>query len=261
MKLDKLIIGDFKNLSGLSVDFEVDEEQLTTVVVGKNGTGKSNLIEALILIFRHLDLGEPPPFRYEIKYICRDHEVHIDADPARPTRRVKVSVDGERLPYSRFSERGSEIYLPSHVFGYYSGTNDRLEAHFEKHQKRFYDALVNGEDDPLRPLFYARLVHSQFALLAFFNEQDQSILEFLREHLRIEDLDHILFIMREPDWNSREGDPRFWNARGTVRKLLDALYTTALAPLRTEQRVSLGFRDHATKEHLYLFLKDKDALK
>lgn len=259
MKLDRLVIGDFKNLSGLSVNF--DEEQLTTVVVGKNGTGKSNLIEALVMIFRHLNLNEPPPFRYEIQYICRDHKVHVDADPARPTRRVKVSVDGERLSYSRFSQRGSEMYLPSHVFGYYSGANDRLQAHFEKHQKRFYDALINGEDDSLRPLFYARLVHSQFALLAFFNEQDESILEFLREHLRIEDLEHILFVMREPDWNSREGDSRFWNARGTVQQLLDALYETALAPLRTEQRVSLGFKDHTTKEHLYLFLKDKDALK
>src|SRR5215204_1390346 len=99
MKLDRLVIGSFKNLSGLSADF--DEEQLTTVVVGKNGTGKSNLIEALVMIFRHLDLDEPPPFRYQIEYVCRDHKVHVDADPARSTRRVKVSVDGERLPYSR----------------------------------------------------------------------------------------------------------------------------------------------------------------
>lgn len=255
MKLERLSIGDFKNLSGLSVDF--DKKQFTTVLVGRNGTGKSNLIEALILIFRHLDLGETPPFRYEIEYVCRDHKVHVDADPARPTRRVQVLVDGETLPYSRFSKEHSDKYLPNHIFGYYSGANDRLESHFEKHQKRFYDYLINNKGDPARRLFYARLVHSQFALLAFFNEEDQTVWEFLRENLRIEDLGHTLFVMREPDWkgNREEGDPRFWYARGKVRQLLNVLYDTALAPLRTEHRISLGFRSHKQKEHLYLFLK------
>jgi predicted ATPase len=258
MKVVNLTIHRFKNLTQLVANF--DENELTTVVVGKNGTGKSNLIEALILIFRHLDLGESPPFKYEIEYVCRGHRVHVDADPERATRRVQVSIDGKRLSFSRFS-RDAKEYLPNHVFGYYSGSGGRMEAHFEVHQERFYKDLMAGIDEPLRPLFYARLVHSQFALLAFFNEQDEDILRFLKEHLRIEDLDHVLFVMREPDWDSREGDPRFWNARGTVRKLLDALYETALAPLRIEHRIFSPFKDRPVKEHLYLFFEDKHALK
>jgi predicted ATPase len=259
MRINKLAIDDFKNLSGLSADF--DEEELTTVVVGKNGTGKSNLLEALILIFRHLDLGERPPFKYRLEYMLRDHKVYVDADPARSTQRVKITVDGERLSFSRFSKRDDESYLPSHVFGYYSGFNDRMEAHFQKHQERFYDDLIANMDEPLRPLFYARLVHSQFTLLAFFNEEVESILEFLCDYLRIEGLDHVLFVMREPNWENDKGDVRFWNAEGTVEKLLGALYETALAPLRITQRVPLGLKKHTTKEHLYLFLEDKDALK
>lgn len=260
MKLDRLKIVGFRNFSDLSVDF--DDEQLTTVVVGRNGTGKSNLIEALILIFRHLDLNEKPPFRYEIEYICRGHRVHVDADPARPTRRVRIMVDGVRVPYSRFSKEAGGTYLPNHVFGYYSGTNDRLEAHFKKHQERFYDYLIYDKGDPTRRLFYARLVHSQFALLAFFIERDPYILAFLRENLRIEDLVHTLFVMREPDWENREktGDSRFWHARGKVQEFLDILYETALAPLRKEQPVSSGIKGRARKEHLYLFLKDKAAI-
>lgn len=258
MKVVKLTLHEFKNLTDLSARF--DENELTTVVMGRNGTGKSNLIEALILIFRHLDLGEPPPFKYEIEYVCRGYRVHVDADPERLTRRVQVSIDGERLAFSRFL-KDAKKYLPNHVFGYYSGSSNRTESHFEAHQERFYKDLMAGIDEPLRPLFYARLVHSQFALLAFFNEQDQTILDFLKEHLRIEDLDHVLFVMRKPDWDSRGGDLRFWNARGTVRKLLDALYETALAPLRIEHRIFSAFRDRPVKEHLYLFFKDKNALK
>lgn len=60
MKVDKLHIRSrFKNLENVEVDF--DEDHLMTVVVGRNGSGKSNVLEALVAIFRNLDLGEAPP--------------------------------------------------------------------------------------------------------------------------------------------------------------------------------------------------------
>ncbi len=55
MKLRKLEISEFKNLRNFIIEFE---QTLTTVLLGQNGTGKSNLLEALIIIFRDLDLGE-----------------------------------------------------------------------------------------------------------------------------------------------------------------------------------------------------------
>ncbi len=138
-----------------------------------------------------------------------------------------------------------------------------MEVHFDEHQKRFYDALIKGEGEgkPLRPLLYARHVHSQFVLLSFFNEQDPYILRFLDEHLGIKDLDSVLFVMRKPSWTSKEGDPRFWNARGFVRRFLDKLYGLALAPLRLPRRITLDFREQKTLEHLYLYLENVDALK
>ena len=60
MRLDAVRIGTFKNLQDLSVDF--DEGSPYTVLVGENGAGKSNLIEALALIFRNLDLDVEAPF-------------------------------------------------------------------------------------------------------------------------------------------------------------------------------------------------------
>jgi len=79
MRLDKLKIDRFKNLQNFSIDF--DEDSQTTVLVGRNGSGKSNLLEALILIFRDLDLGEPPQFGYELCYFCRNHQIKIIAKP------------------------------------------------------------------------------------------------------------------------------------------------------------------------------------
>ena len=59
--------------------------------------------------------------------------------------------------------------------------SNRLEKHFSKHQKRFYKALLNGDKETLRPLFYARLVHSNFVLLAFFSFYEESNQKFLRK--------------------------------------------------------------------------------
>jgi predicted ATPase len=258
MRINKLIITEFKNLQDFSIDF--DENSFTTVIVGQNGAGKSNLLEALIIIFRDLDLGINPSFKYQIDYTCRDYKVHVDADPNRKKSHMNITVDGNKMSYKSFLKLGRECYLPNYVFGYYSGPSNRMEMHFEKHQDRFYQDLIDGVEKPLRPLLYARHVHSQFALLSFFYEQDKKILDFLKEHLRIENFDSVLFIMREPPWKSKDGDSRFWNSRGAVQKFLSKLYELSLSPLRIEQDVNLEFRKRARLEHLYLYLKDIDAL-
>ena len=261
MRIDKLTIGNFKNLRDFSIDF--DEKSLTTVLVGQNGTGKSNLLEALVLIFRDLDLGAPPPFCYQIVYLCRGHKIEIDADPTRPKASISIKVNGANLPYSRFVKAPERPYLPNYVFGYYSGPSNRLESHFEKHQKKFSDALLAGNDRALRPMFYARPVHSQFVLLAFFTKDVHETAAFLKEHLGIEGFESVLFVMKEPPWSgsSKEGDPRFWHARGVVRQFLGRLYKLALAPMRIPLRVTTGLGKTTTLEHLFLFIPDAQRLR
>ena len=218
MRIDKLKIDRFKNLRDFAINF--DEETPTTVLVGRNGTGKSNILEALTIIFRDLDLAADPSFPYELQYICRGKTIHIEANP-EASKSSQIAIDGEGISLGQFSDRSDRQYLPNYVFGYYSGPSNRMEEHFLKHQELFYRDLIGGIERPLRPLFYARPVHSQFVLLAFFIEHDHVALNFLKENLGIEGLDSVLFVMKEPPWKSHEGDPRFWNARGTVRTFLD----------------------------------------
>lgn len=255
MRLDSLKIGRFKNLRNFAIDF--DENSATTVLVGRNGTGKSNLLEALTTIFADLDLGADPSFDYVLEYVCRGRKVRVDA---RQGVRASATVDGAGVGLKHLADADGQRYLPNYVFGYYSGPSNRMEAHFKKHQERFYRDLLEGKDQPLRPLFFARPIHSQFVLLAFFLKEEEETQRFLREHLGIEGLDSVLFVMNEPPWRSRQGDERFWMARGTVSRFLDRLYRLALAPLRLEQRVGAGFRK-STREHLYLYVKDVNALR
>lgn len=154
MKIDKLHIkSPFKQLENIEIDF--DKDDLMTVLVGRNGSGKSNIIEALASIFRNLDLGELPPFSYQLVYrlgsskeldpkSLRWFEITIDADISQPTKGKQYSIyckDLFTLAESKLSitklqrdKNGESDFLPKHLFAYYSGTGNRLEKYFNKHR-------------------------------------------------------------------------------------------------------------------------------
>ncbi|WP_336213930.1 AAA family ATPase [Enterobacter sp. P82] len=296
MKVDKLHIRSrFKNLENVTVDF--DQDHLMTVIVGRNGSGKSNVLEALVSIFRNLDLGEAPPFSYELVYrLGEPHsidqpsdrwlEVIIDADPTRGTlaKQYEVCVrdllsgetpadmfadkpQGITIPFSKVKrdKEGAAPYLPKYVFAYYSGPSDRLERYFRKHRTDFYRSLLKNELDlkgDIRPLFYAKPHHSQFVLLAFFlSDQDSKEKAFLREHLGIDGLDSIHFVMRQPGWAKEKGE-LFWGARGVVRRFLDELIKYTLSPVKiTRQEDTSLTGSNIRNEFFHLFLPDQYALR
>jgi predicted ATPase len=252
----------FKNLIDFEIDF--DSKSPTTILVGRNGTGKSNILEALAIIYRDLDLeASQPEFGYSLEYHCRGHKITVDSDPDRQAKKIQISADGKMLSWKAFKEN-KRTYLPNYVFGYYSGPSNRMQKPFVKHQDRFYTELLYSSDEtnlPLRPLFFAQNIHSQFVLLSFFLEQDKKITKFLHDHLGITNLDSVLFVLKQPTWLSREGDERFWRARGVVASLLNRLYEHSLAPMRHKWRVPLRwFRKSTELEHLYLYLPSIEAL-
>ncbi|MGN9650739.1 AAA family ATPase [Klebsiella michiganensis] len=296
MKVDKLHIRSrFKNLENVEVDF--DEDHLMTVVVGRNGSGKSNVLEALVAIFRNLDLGEAPPFSYELVYRLgechkpnhpseRWLEITIDADPNRGTLAKQYEVHvrdllsddiskdmfdehslGIPIPFSKISrdKGGKAPYLPNYVFAYYSGPSDRLENYFKKHRTDFYRRLLEDKLDlkgDIRPLFYAKPHHSQFVLLAFFlSERDSKDKAFLREHLGIEELDSIHFVMRKPRW-AKKKEELFWGAYGVVRRFLDELIRYSLSPVKVTRKEDLSLTGKDIRnEFFHLFLPDANALR
>lgn len=259
MRIDKLWIKDFKNLKNFGIDF--DEEQLTTVLIGHNGTGKSNLIEAIVIIFRNLDLGKPPAFSYDLTYYCRNNRIQIKAEADKKLNHTEVTVNGKNRSFSKFVKFSDRRYLPNYVFAYYSGHSNRLESHFDVHQKNFYKDLLQNKEKPLRPLFYTRLIHSQFVLLSYFSFSDKKSREFLKKYLDIAGLESVLFILKKPPWPSKEGDKRFWNARGVVQGFLSILYDQALAPLYKTERVSIEYNKKRNQDHLYLFIPNEESLK
>lgn len=301
MRLDKLTLGSakdspthqFKNLKDVTIDF--DQDHWVTVVIGWNGTGKSNVLEALAIIFRDL-IGKKrvPAFAFQLSYRMgtgeRLRHIHIDADPDREKDLYQIHVArddeargknsvlpipegepeisalrGKTIKFSAFVADDSR-YLPHYVFSYYSGESPRMHEVFRPYLETYDSKLRNGEDPGLKRLFYAMPVHSQFVLLAFLIQQSDVVRKFLDDHLGLdpdEGIESVLFVLRQPPWKSKatDGDPRFWNARGVVRDFLSHLYDIALAPLDISRRVSTSIWNKETLQFKYLYVKDIAALR
>ncbi len=249
MQLRHLFIRHFRNLRNVALDFRTHlplaagtaaDTQAKPIrshaLIGQNGTGKSNLIEALITIFRDIDLDREAALDYLLEYGIRGHVVRIEADTAKQ-RRPFVWVDDKAETQGHLLK--NRELLPSHIFAYYSGRNERIEALFQEHQRRFNrrqeivaeevlpaellrsftgseadirameDAkkreasrLLQLGDDRLRRLFYCRGGHSQLVLLACLLSDDP-VFQKVLSNLHIESLESALFVLKEP-YNLRE---------------------------------------------------------
>ncbi|MGI9281458.1 MAG: AAA family ATPase [Endozoicomonas sp.] len=218
MRIQRLSLKDYGNLQDF--EFKPDQTPQTTVVLGRNGAGKSNLIEALVEIFRDLEAGTASAFYYELDYQIRGHKLQITNSPSgRPKQQFKV--DGKKIPAKTFRD-APDLYLPKYVFAYYSGWNRRLESLFDKPTKERYKKWKQGgstDNIPLRRLFYCRKDYSQLVLLAFFlMDTNPKIKAFLFDFLRIKDFESALFVMHKPFWRGSgkptqndldNGDPLF----------------------------------------------------
>lgn len=244
MQLQQIHIPAFRNLRDLSITFDSHLQPVvgapvdappkpinSHALIGQNGVGKSNLIEVLITIFRDVDLDREAALDYTLEYNIRGHVVRIEADTAKQ-KRPFVWVDGKAESQSHLLK--NRELLPAHIFAYYSGRNERIEALFQEHQRRFNlrqeittdevlseDLLENftgteadiraveeakrrrevrlkqAGDDRLRRLFYCRGGHSQLVLLACLLSDDPVFQKVLK-NLHIESLESALFVLKEP---------------------------------------------------------------
>ncbi len=147
MQLRTLAIPHFRNLRHLAMTFTTELEPVegaamdepvkrirSHALIGQNGIGKSNLIEALITLFRDVDLDRDSSFDYMLEYEISGHIVRIEADTAKQ-KRPYVWVNGKSESQG-YLLKNREL-LPSHIFAYYSGRNERIEQLFQEHQRRF----------------------------------------------------------------------------------------------------------------------------
>lgn len=276
-RLVEIWLEDFKNLKDYTVRF--DSAHGLDVVLGWNGTGKSNLFEALVIIFRDLDewrernrWPDKPMNGYRLSYEIDQHLIQIVWKP-NEMKRPTATTAGWSAKSKRFGKpeviARTDLPSPRFVFGYYSGPTNRLAEHFQPMNQAHYVRLREApSDDPntlaalleQRRFFCAETHHAKYVLLAFSYKEDPKISAFLKDRLRILGFESALFVIRKPRWakpGSKAED--FWGATGIMRRVMERLRRYAVAPMVLEQSVSYGYRS-TTEDHYYFFLPDLESL-
>ncbi|MCY9658162.1 AAA family ATPase [Paenibacillus chondroitinus] len=269
MRVNNIWIEKFRNLQDFSIDFNHNTDLLkenanTTVLIGRNGSGKSNLFEAIVLIFRDIDLGARPSFSYEIDYTRKDtttdeeQRIFIKAKHKEPNENniYSITIDNRIIDFSIFFKNRSIKYLPKNIFAYYSGRNQRLESCFEIHQQRYKQNLSQSKATPLRPLFYVKDEHSQFVLLSYFaNDYEVEEVEskgkrFLKKYLDIDGIDSVLFTIKLPKRKIKGDNYDSRGLKGDIADYIDTIQNYSLAPIYDKN-----------KNLLYLFIPNEEKFK
>lgn len=187
MKLEKLkITSTFKNLKGLQIDFQ--DKNGVTVLIGNNGSGKSNILEAISAIFRGLfDRAFNPGFSYDLTYDLNGNEIKIVYRTTADNLTVKVNNEDDRL---------RDEFLPNQVICCYSGEEDRIWTEYYKPVYDDYVKALKGSKIPELPLIFVNKYYWDIALLTFFFhdfEVFEDLKEFCESTLGVSSIDEISF--------------------------------------------------------------------
>lgn len=223
MRIKKLWISNYKNIKNINLDFT---ETAVTLLVGKNGLGKSNLIEVLAIIFRDLDLlkarddfdnwaYDPSNFEYIIHYESHQDELIISMREGGFTIQIRPIDSVEpfsTLELSDFLKSRSSRYLPKYILGYYSGENKRIRDIIQTHTdlqltelKRWHLKASKSAELGFRRLFFTENYHSQLLLLTLIlyrnhNRLGQKISKLFDEYLHIEEIVDFSITFNNPNW-------------------------------------------------------------
>lgn len=255
MKLRRLWIDRFKNLRNCEVIFE--QPFLLNAVIGGNGSGKSNLVEAILCILIDTYLHKSPPFDFSLEYEAQGRQVVLSATG----RKLRAIIDEQEMSIRHFTKRlrdgDAQVYYPESTFAYYSGDCDRVQRLVKRYTRSFRQLVQKPEHDNFRPLF-----------VLSNNQQARHILLSLIAHrqvgflgrLNISGAQNIKIVLKSPEgFDSTKDEPLLWGTVGKLRKNIAALDETAnlSESVRIEKPISQGrsARDSSfTETRTYTYL-------
>ena len=223
MKLHRLWIDRFKNLRNCEVTFE--QPYLLNAIIGGNGSGKSNLVEAVLHILLDTYLNKAPPFDFNLAYETQGRHVELLAAGGR----LRAIVDEQEMPIRHFARRlrdgDAQVFYPESTFAYYSGECDRVRSLVRRYTVSFRQLVQDPERDNLRPLFVLSTnQQARHILLGLIAHRHVGFLE----RLDISGARDIKIILRSPKgFDSERDEPVLWGTTGKVRKTIAALAETA----------------------------------
>lgn len=238
MRLTYLHIGQYKNLRDFSLSF--DGSSFIDVFVGKNGTGKSNLFEALIEIFRHIveyDRDKTPcDFNYRIDYEIDGKATEIGWNSGKLTINSKDRKTIGKTP------------LPDNILIYYSGHNDTVANLVEQYEEAFRKRIKRANFDETRFFLGIGPEYKELLLAVLLMQSDTcKARQFICQKLGIETVaSEVKVVLERPayaadsrfDIELNDETDRYWKPEGIAKTFLDRLHrcinTASGSPVRSE---------------------------
>lgn len=161
MKLEKLkIFSDYRNLAGMEIKFPSNTD--TVVFIGNNGTGKSNILEALSEIFGKLLYNDVDnlPIQFRLIYELDGNRIVVK----NKDDRFSFKVNG--VEYQSVQPQ----YLPEKVVCSYSGEDVRLfDNCYKVYQKQYSFARRDSKNESLKMFYIGREVWMIVLLVMIIN--------------------------------------------------------------------------------------------
>lgn len=180
MRLKSLFVSNYKNLKNFTLSF--DGTSFIDVFVGKNGSGKSNLFEALIEIFRHLDqFGRPAneiSFDYLVSYEIKGQETEIEWKAGK----LRINKDEDRKTLG-------QTPFPDNVLIYYSGHNTTVTDLIADYEEKFRGRIKGANlEDSRRFLGIGQEYKALLLAVLLVQPSDSRAHTFIRQKLKIDRL-------------------------------------------------------------------------
>ena len=222
MRLRSVWISQYKNLRNFSIAF--DGDGFIDIFVGKNGSGKSNFLEAMIEIFDHLFDFDPdavgPGFGYAISFEIAGTETRVEWRDGLLT----INDDTGRRTLGTTP-------MPDNVLVYYSGQNDNVTALIARYEDR-YRRRLRRADATMIPRFVGigPACKKLLIVVLMLLPEDSLARRYLCQKLGILSNSRIVqIVLKRPefagtgDFDPFEDKQLFWGATGVVRSFLDQL--------------------------------------
>lgn len=184
MKLKSVYIEKYKNLSPLTIDFELGNG--LTMLVGNNGSGKSNVLEAISGIFHDLFKGKDSrkiKCDYKLQYTLNEINCVIE------------QTNGFLRCYGpKFKRREYfiEENAPHNIIGLYSGEEDRLWTSFyESYYKAYIRRIKTNQHQERMRLILINKYYWNVALLTLLLSDNETLKPFIENDLSITSISKI----------------------------------------------------------------------
>lgn len=239
MRLTSLYIGQYKNLRNFSLSF--DGGSFIDVFVGKNGTGKSNLFEALIEIFRHIveydrEKGECKVKNYRIGFEIDGKATEIGWNSGT------LTINGKER------KTIGETPRPQNVLIYYSGHNDTVAGLVKQYEEAFSKRIKRADFEESRFFLGIGPKYKELLLAVLLMQPDTcKARQFICQKLGIETVaSEAKVVLERPayaadsrfDIELNDETDRYWKPEGITKTFLDRLHgcisTATGSPVRSE---------------------------